>query len=403
MPTDESDRFLTLLSGFLCAGIVAVSGLILDLAAKTRLTDFVRPPMNRYAWAGFLGGCFLLSLILKKKSWFTRENSLPLVIGAITVFILSAVIQGFLPQTAAAKVPPGIPTVLYSHLNSWMFAFVQLYLLLLLGLTVYGRPWRGRKGNAVFLLLHAGLLLALSAGWFGSPELQRLRMTLRPGNHTWYGVTAERREVELDFSLRMLDFVIAYHPARFMIHDPQSGAESVRNARMLEPGRPLEMEGYTVELQEYLEKALPTASGFKESAARNAVPAARVKVSYGDHAPERSGWISSGDSFRPPVELRLEGGRQLIMLPPQPRMYATRAQLVSKQGVNRRVEIRVNDPEKINGWHLYQAGYRQNPEDAEMVSIVEAVRDPWLPLVYAGIFMMLCGAVLMFLKGVNKP
>jgi hypothetical protein len=32
-------------------------------------------------------------------------------------------------------------------------------------------------------------------------------------------------------------------------------------------------------------------------------------------------------------------------------------------------------------------------------SILELVSDPWLPLVYTGIYMMLAGAVCMFLKG----
>lgn len=402
MRADESDRSLTLLNGFLCAGIVAVSGLILDLAPKARLTDFVKAPMNRYAWAGFLGISLLLSIFLKKTGFLRRSNWMPMAIGAIAFFILSAAIQGFVPQAAAAKVPPGTATVFYSHLNSWMFAFVQCYFLLILAITIFGRKYRGGKRNAVFLLMHAGLLLALSAGWFGAPELQRLRMTLRQGNHVWYGITADRREVELDFSVRMLDFSIQYYPAKFMIQDSRTGGKPRREPRVLEPGRLLEMDGYTIELQEYLEKAIPTASGFKKTATPGAVPAARVKVSFKDHAQQSSGWVSCGGANVSPVGLMLKEGKRLVMLPPQPRMYATRAQLVSKQGVNRRIEIRVNNPEKINGWKLYQAGYRQSPRDAAMVSIVEAVRDPWLPLVYAGIYLMLLGAMLMFLPGVKR-
>lgn len=402
MRTDESDRSLTLLSGFLCAGIVAVSGLVLDLAPKARLTDFVKAPMNRYAWAGFLGISLLLSILLKKSGFLRRSNWMPMAVGAIAFFILSAAIQGFLPQAAAAKVAPGISTVLYSHLNSWMFAFVQCYFLLILAITTFGRTYRGGKRNTVFVLMHAGLLLALSAGWFGAPELQRLRMTLHRGHHVWYGVTGDYREVELDFSLRMLDFSIHYYPAKFMIQNSGPSGQPRREPRVLEPGRPLEMDGYTIELQEYLENALPAASGFKESAAPHAAAAARVKVYSKNHAPDRSGWVSGGGANVSAVDLMLNKGKRLVMLPPQPRMYATRAQLVSRQGVNRRVEIRVNNPEKINGWHLYQAGYRQNPRDATMISIVEAVKDPWLPLVYAGIYLMLLGALVLFLQGVKR-
>jgi hypothetical protein len=35
-------------------------------------------------------------------------------------------------------------------------------------------------------------------------------------------------------------------------------------------------------------------------------------------------------------------------------------------------------------------------------SIIEVIRDPWLRIVYAGIFMMLAGAMFMFWVGSKK-
>jgi hypothetical protein len=36
------------------------------------------------------------------------------------------------------------------------------------------------------------------------------------------------------------------------------------------------------------------------------------------------------------------------------------------------------------------------------ISILELVSDPWLPAVYTGIYMMLAGAVCMFILGVRR-
>jgi hypothetical protein len=36
------------------------------------------------------------------------------------------------------------------------------------------------------------------------------------------------------------------------------------------------------------------------------------------------------------------------------------------------------------------------------ISILELVSDPWLPLVYSGIYMMLAGAVVMFIVGARR-
>ena len=44
-------------------------------------------------------------------------------------------------------------------------------------------------------------------------------------------------------------------------------------------------------------------------------------------------------------------------------------------------------------------GYDTQMGPMSQTSILELVSDPWLPLVYTGIYMMLAGAVCMFLKG----
>ena len=61
--------------------------------------------------------------------------------------------------------------------------------------------------------------------------------------------------------------------------------------------------------------------------------------------------------------------------------------------------VEVNKPVKVDGWKIYQYGYDTQMGAMSQYSILELVSDPWLPLVYTGIYMMLAGAVCMFLKG----
>ena len=56
----------------------------------------------------------------------------------------------------------------------------------------------------------------------------------------------------------------------------------------------------------------------------------------------------------------------------------------------------------MQGWKLYQAGYDESAGRWSTLSLVEAVRDPWLPSVYVGFFMIMAGNVLFFWKGVKK-
>jgi cytochrome c biogenesis protein ResB len=57
----------------------------------------------------------------------------------------------------------------------------------------------------------------------------------------------------------------------------------------------------------------------------------------------------------------------------------------------------VNKPLNFMGWKIYQLSYSEAMGGIG-ISILELVRDPWLPYVYTGIFMMLAGAVWLFLK-----
>lgn len=60
-----------------------------------------------------------------------------------------------------------------------------------------------------------------------------------------------------------------------------------------------------------------------------------------------------------------------------------------------KIKVSVNHPHTLDGWKIYQSGYDNYGDGA--VSILSLIRDPWLPAVYVGIFMMLAGAVTLLL------
>ena len=82
-----------------------------------------------------------------------------------------------------------------------------------------------------------------------------------------------------------------------------------------------------------------------------------------------------------------------------PKRYASVLKIAEKQGEVFEATIDVNKPIVVDGWKIYQYGYDTSMGAESKISILELVSDPWLPLVYAGIFMMLGGAVCMFVFG----
>ncbi len=80
-----------------------------------------------------------------------------------------------------------------------------------------------------------------------------------------------------------------------------------------------------------------------------------------------------------------------------PKRYASDITIFTADGDSLRDTILVNKPASIMGWKIYQLSYSEAMGGVS-ISILELVRDPWLPYAYAGIFMMLFGAVMLFFK-----
>jgi hypothetical protein len=72
--------------------------------------------------------------------------------------------------------------------------------------------------------------------------------------------------------------------------------------------------------------------------------------------------------------------------------FSSDVSVKGRKGLSLRDTILVNKPLSVGGWKIYQYGYDESKGSLSDISILELVRDPWLPYVYLGIFMMLAGA-----------
>ena len=85
-----------------------------------------------------------------------------------------------------------------------------------------------------------------------------------------------------------------------------------------------------------------------------------------------------------------------------PKRFASEIHILTKSGKDIQTTVEVNKPVEVDGWKIYQYGYDTQMGAKSQYSILELVSDPWLPLVYTGIYMMLAGAVCMFILGGRK-
>ena len=85
-----------------------------------------------------------------------------------------------------------------------------------------------------------------------------------------------------------------------------------------------------------------------------------------------------------------------------PKRFASDILVHTQGGKSIKATVDVNKPATADNWKIYQYGYDTNMGAQSNTSILELVSDPWQPLVYTGIWMMLAGAVCMLVFGVRR-
>lgn len=65
-------------------------------------------------------------------------------------------------------------------------------------------------------------------------------------------------------------------------------------------------------------------------------------------------------------------------------------------------EIKVNHPYRYDGYDIYLLSYDTAAGSESAHCILQFIRQPWSPAIYAGIFIMLAGALMMFVTGLGK-
>ena len=111
---------------------------------------------------------------------------------------------------------------------------------------------------------------------------------------------------------------------------------------------------------------------------------------------------AAGISYDTGVSIKLDDFTMETYPNGMPKRFASDVVVTGKSGKETSAVIEVNKPLKVDGWKMYQYGYDEEAGTESKISVLELVRDPWLPFVYSGIFMMLSGAFLMIFTGFNR-
>ncbi|SNR41067.1 respiratory nitrite reductase specific cytochrome c biogenesis protein NrfK /respiratory nitrite reductase specific cytochrome c biogenesis protein NrfL [Lutibacter agarilyticus] len=385
--------FGLMLTGFLIEAFVTTNGNIFT----------IKYPYNVIALAGYI---IVLFICYK---WFTSSQvirwltKVPASISSIVLITILVMIMGTVPQVPSTN--NFINKFGLNHITTnWAFLLILFQFLTCLGLVSIKRILQFKWDNFGFVLNHVGLFLALTAGVLGSGDLQRLSINVYEGKPSWIATDAERNEVELPFAFYLKDFLIEEYNPKLALVDNSTGSISHndgKNLYLVEKGETYYFNNFEVTIENYLPNAIRFGMRYEPVNEQGSPPAAYISVKNIENDSIQKAWISSG-SFRYPYEsLKISEAYSMVMTIPEAKKFSSDIDILTKDGERISTILEVNKAFKYKGWKIYQLSYDDKMGKWSNLSVLELVKDPWLPLIYLGIFMMIAGAIYMFWVG-NK-
>jgi hypothetical protein len=388
---------------FLVAIEIIIIGFVLEVFFKGNGVSLPYMPYNIYIALALIVILVFFYFKYRNKQIIKWFSSVPCAVSAISVFALLALLLGFIPQQGENQ-SKWLQLLGLNHLkNSWPFLLIQLYLIVSLGFVVLKRGFPFKLKNLGFLMNHLGLWITLVAAGLGSGDLKRVTLDLFENrNFTNTGILPDKNKYDLPFSMKLLDFNIELYNPKMAVADRLKGEILQKHSETLPviyKGFETTLIDWKIKVKDYLPFAIKTKIGYIEAdrpGSMAAVYAETRNILTGDTV---SGWITSGSVMFEPRYLDLKNSKLLILTEPEPKKFESLVVIKNKNGLTDTVKLEVNKSHRINGWKLYQISYDTQMGKYSNLSVIEAVRDPWLPLVYIGILLLFCGAVYLFWLG----
>jgi hypothetical protein len=210
---------------------------------------------------------------------------------------------------------------------------------------------------------------------------------------------------KLPFTLKLIDFKIDEYNPKIAFVEARSGEfmkDKAKTFPVAEKGANAKINEWNIVVTDYLPQAIVFDSLFQKSDERGSYPAANIRAINSISHDTVKGWISTGSYLQDPSFLSLKGKIVLVLTTPEARKYSSRIEVESGEQPSDTITLEVNKPFHIKGWTIYQVNYDQSKGKWSMLTVLEAVSDPWLKVIYTGIFILLAGAVYMFWIGRGK-
>jgi len=390
------------LEALILGAIFVISGFIIEIITPAKGFVFPKSPINIFILLALILIIIFIHIFLTKYYFFKWLSSVPVAISTISWTIFLVLIMAIVPQKV---------DIFYGFMDkmgftyiseNWALIFITFLLLISLGLITIQRAKPFNKKNIGFLLNHLGLWIVIASASIGSGEQIRLKMYVSENSNPVWQAYDDNNIYELSIAIKLIDFELEQYNPEIALIDNITGDIIIDNKNkifLVEKGDEYKLNNLKIRIDDFIPLSVYIDGNYIEFFDQGAAASAKISVFDKEGELITTSWISSGSSLMNPNILKLDTLYSIALLEPQPKKYSSELELFAKDGTKEKVILEVNKPYTFKGWKIYQLSYDESMGRWSETSVLELVRDPWLPVVYLGLFMILAGVIYIFWFG----
>ena len=389
----------TYLGAFLINIIVLSIGIIIEILTKGRPITAPAFPYNLF----ILIILFFYPLIINKiyKDAVVWISNIPMTVVTISVYTVLVILMGSFMQENS-NVPQWEKLLGLSHIaQTWYFLLISVLLITVLSFTILRRLKHLNKiKNITFLLNHLGIWIIIAAASLGTGDLQRVKLVVSYDNLSNLALNNKNNKiVQLPFYLKLDSFMIEdYHPTMIFVNP--STKKILKEFQDYKEGTIFNFHNWHLKVLKYLNKSVKKDTSFVPSSKIGAVHSVLLEAKKGKKI--LKSWISAPELNQKGTLFRLNLLEGIALLPAEVKQYRSKITILSPNRSSIKTIVSVNHPIHYQGWEIYQYDYNEKMGRWSNYSVLELVKDPWLIIVYIGVFMLMTGATLLLWFGKFK-
>lgn len=359
-------------------------------------------PDNLIFLTGYIFIILSIQFFLRKTSAYAWLKSPYLAIASITSVLLLVILMGSFTQ----DMPSSKDWVNTLGLNriafSYPFVLVLVFFLTNIALVTLSRLVDLTLRNILFATNHLGIFITSIALVFSVGDIQKHTVKVDTNNYL-YTVENNNRVEELPFALRLVDFNVEFFAPKIAIVDNASDEVISGNGFLisLDTDSVLKYKGFEISKEKFLPKSVRQGDQYYFVNDVGYAPSALLKIVAPDKSISHQ-WVSCGSFVYPSDYISLDSNYTVVMLEPESKVFQSKIQVLYPNEKQEIIDLKVNKPVTIESWDIYQTDYDKESGVWSDYSIVEMVKDPWLPVIYIGIGMLIFGALLLMFVGQSE-